>query len=63
MKYYVYGEQTTSFRAVVDADSKEEAAQKGIDLEDGWDEIGELNWTDLPNETEYIGESEPTTKG
>ena len=52
MKYYVYAEQTTSFRAEVEADSLEEAIQLGIDLNDNWDEVGELQWTDLPSKTE-----------
>ena len=51
-EYYVYATQTTTFRATITASSLEEAREKGIELNEGWKEVGELEWADLPGDTE-----------
>jgi len=53
-KFKVYGQQTTDFTAIVEAETLEEANQIASDGDADWDECGELGWVDLPEETEEI---------
>ncbi len=53
-RYYMYGQQTTTYRTEVEADSIEDANSKFDDIDSGYKEVGELDWEDLPDMTEEI---------
>ena len=54
-RYYIYGQQTTTYRIEVEADSIEDANSKFDEVDSGCEEVGELDWEDLPDMTEEIG--------
>lgn len=51
-QFYVYGTQLTSFRALIEATTAEEAEKLSLDGDYDWTEVGELGWRDNFDMTE-----------